>query len=531
LTVLVDGEAVPWGTSRTSDVVVIGAGPAGLTIARRLAADGRHVALVEIGGERQRRRDRAALAGTSVGEPFPLVSTRGRAYGGASIHWRRTTGLRTRPLDAVDFESSDARPGTSWPFGREELQRYYRQADELVGTPGDYEASTWYGSGPPSELAVGDGDGLAYFCFGDHDVFVRSRAAVLASSRIDLLMSTEVVAIDVRDSGAVDSMVVRTEHGNELRIAATSYVLAGGAIENARLLLESPGLTGAGVGNEHDLVGRYFMDHISIDSGVVSTSGGNGLDVSAFLQRTHRSGVRCQPMLWVGDDVIREQQLLNVAFWPFRIDAAYLSPAVDGARGLLHGRHLSPPFPDIGRDLAAAVGGAGQLLTFALRWTGVRRGEDRIVLRALAEQAPRADSRILLGRERDRTGRRRVVMDWRVSDVDVAMIRRHQEVLAAGLEQRGVGTVVDRLADGREPLVQTNHHHLGGTRMHDDPARGVVDRQCRVHSAPNLYVAGSSVFPTGGYVNPTLTIIALALRIADAITRDLSPPTMAAIHG
>ena len=142
----------------------------------------------------------------------------------------------------------------------------------------------------------------------------------------------------------------------------------------------------------------------------------------------------------------------------------------------------------------------------------------------MSEQEPDRESRITLSRQRDALGIPRVHLDWRISPLDLATIRRHQDVLAAELEARGLGTIDDRFDPDqrhRSPIM-SNYHHIGSTRMHEDPTSGVVDADCRVHEAPNLFVAGSSVFPAGGYLNPTLTIIALALRIADTIRADLS---------
>jgi choline dehydrogenase-like flavoprotein len=150
-----------------------------------------------------------------------------------------------------------------------------------------------------------------------------------------------------------------------------------------------------------------------------------------------------------------------------------------------------------------------------------------LVLRALGEQVPDGSSRVTLSDRRDAAGRRRVKLNWRVNSQDVWHLQRHQELLAEHFERQGMGTIIDNLpSDGSLPLFWTNHHQLGGTRMHADHKRGVVDSDCRVHSAPNLFVVGGSVFPTGGYINPTLTIISLAIRTADVIRRELGEPPL-----
>ena len=348
---------------------------------------------------------------------------------------------------------------------------------------------------------------------------------VATSRRIQLILKSAVVGIEVSEPmGNVVYLDVVSGAGNRFRVCATTYVLAGGAIENSRLLLGSPGLTGNGVGNERDQVGRFFMDHLSIDSGVIVGTGSTTIDVRPFLHQRNPSGKRFQPMLWLGEAVIRQHGLLNAAFWVNQLDAAYLSDGVEAARSLRQGLRLTPRLPHGWTNVRRTVVGSRDIVSFAasrLRRDSAAR--QRISLRILAEQVPDSNSRITLDSRRDAFGRRRAVMDWRIGGADIDMIRRHQDLLAAELERRGIGTVVDRLdVEKSDPLLMSNHHHIGGTRMHHDAKLGVVDVNGRVHTVPNLFIAGSSVFPTGGYLNPTLTIIALAMRMADRIEKDLA---------
>lgn len=522
---IMDPAAIENDSTVHTTVAIIGAGPAGLTLATQLAQSGVRVTLIETGDHGASRRDERHLRGRCVGVPFPLTTARSCGFAGTSLLWQASTGLRTRPLDDVDFESSPARPGTSWPIQRSAIDPFYRRANEELDLDECYDATTWFEGGPQTQLAGDNGDGLAYFQFADEDHFTRTWQQIADSRHIELFLGSSVAGIEVsRPSGAVDHLEVRSSSGNRFRVSATSYVLAGGTIENSRLLLDSSGLTGAGVGNEHDQVGRFFMDHPSIDSGVIVGTGTTPIDVSAFLHQRSPEGMRYQPMWWAGNAAIREHRLLNAAFWVNRLDAAYLSDGVDAARALRQGARLTPKFPDGWANARRALAGGRDLVSFAASRLGRRSGSrQQVLLRILAEQVPDPSSRITLDTRRDAFGRRRVVLDWRIGDTDLRMIRRHQDLLATTLEQRGVGTVVDRLdVDGPLPLIMSNHHHIGGTRMHDDPKLGVVDADGRVHTAKNLLVAGSSVFPTGGYLNPTLTIIALAIRMADLIKHDLT---------
>jgi choline dehydrogenase-like flavoprotein len=182
---------------------------------------------------------------------------------------------------------------------------------------------------------------------------------------------------------------------------------------------------------------------------------------------------------------------------------------------------LEPQPPGRARHLAAALRGAPQVIAGAAR---VARDRDRvgdpiIILRTIAEQAPNPDSRVTLSDRRDRFGVPLPRLDWRFTELDRRSLRTTQELMDAALRQAGIGRVEQLLGDLDEPeLFVGQWHHMGTTRMHDDPRYGVVDADSRVHGTTNLYVTGASVFATGGAVNPTLTAVAMGLRLADHLT-------------
>jgi choline dehydrogenase-like flavoprotein len=144
----------------------------------------------------------------------------------------------------------------------------------------------------------------------------------------------------------------------------------------------------------------------------------------------------------------------------------------------------------------------------------------RYFFKTAMEQAPNRESRVMLGEERDRLGCARVALCWSLTSLDRRTFDRGHEILHEELRRANVGSLETAFGpadDAWPPGLRGARHHMGTTRMHVDPRRGVVDPQCRVHGISNLYVAGSSVFPTGGAANPTLTIVALALRLAEHV--------------
>jgi choline dehydrogenase-like flavoprotein len=137
-----------------------------------------------------------------------------------------------------------------------------------------------------------------------------------------------------------------------------------------------------------------------------------------------------------------------------------------------------------------------------------------------AEQAPDPSNRVALSDRRDALGIPETRLDWHIKPIDRESILAWLDVFAGDLRAKGYGHVIKQADDWQQGVVG-GPHHLGTTKMSAGARNGVVDEHCRVHSVDNLYVAGSSVFPTGGYANPTFTIVTLALRLADTLRKRL----------
>lgn len=279
----------------------------------------------------------------------------------------------------------------------------------------------------------------------------------------------------------VSAVKVACLAGTSFRVAARAFVLATGGIENARLLLLSDRVQPAGLGNGHDLVGRYFMEHLYMDA-AAEIRVPRGV-VSDFYTSGHWvDGRRVRGILGLTPDVRRRERLTN-----------YCAVIVEPRSSLL--TRLRNAIADVRAS------------------TAPRAYEVKNVM----EQAPNPESRVTLGNDRDRLGCRRTVLHWRLSSIDKSTAHRAHAILGEDLTRSGLGQMTSSMGSEADPWpasVRGARHHIGTTRMHADPRRGVVDADCRVHGIANLYVAGSSVFPTSGAANPTLTIVALALRLA-----------------
>jgi choline dehydrogenase-like flavoprotein len=508
-----------------ADVCVVGCGPAGITVATELAARGVGVVVLESGDVGRERAADALGAGESVGYPYvPLARTRARGVGGTSLHWEMETeggdeGWIARPLDPLDFEARPGVPASGWPFGSGDLARYYERAQQIAGLgPFRYSADDWTADpNPPFELPS---EVVATRVFQrGHETFARYAPDLARDDRIRVLTHATSTGFSTDPDGRrVAHASVADRNGRSIRVVARRFVLASGGIENARQLLLSRGVHASGIGNEHDLVGRFFMERLSGRGGVLVPASPD-LIARAGLYASHLvDGTRVQGVVGLAPEVVRREGLRNAILW---LRASPRATTARGVQSLLtlsrlarrqprslahvpgHVRYVARDLPDV----------ASTILRRALR----RPAASTVFqLGIQAEQAPNPDSRVTLGDARDSLGLPVARLDWRPTDDDRESIRRTIELLDDGFGRARLGRIRFNFGDRTPPsLYLGNFHHVGTTRMHADPRHGVVDAIGRVHGVSNLYVAGSSVFPTSGYANPTLTLVALAVRLAE----------------
>jgi choline dehydrogenase-like flavoprotein len=527
---LTDARTLAGGTARSADICIIGAGVAGVTLAQDLLQRSARVVLLESGGltftkslrslptvlSRHLRGEQGLARGENVGQDYyPLRFTRARALGGSSRAWAGH-GLQAAPLDRVDFIAREGLPHHGWPFDREALDPFYKRAQRVCNLgPFEYDVGPWERRGLGRRLPLDEAFvHSTMFQFGLDSAFNRYEAQLAGAGNVELLLHATVTRIAVDRHGRVDHVQCATLGGNRFKVRAGTFVLAAGAIESARLLLVSNDVQRRGIGNEHDLVGRYFMEHPDLEVGMLIPD--PGLEPDALrLYGSQPVGphLNANAMLRLSDDVLEKEGLLNAAIRLRPTHRSAFDPAMGSVRTLRRSLHHGVPTDGLATHAARAVRGARSLLRYGAATRAAP--PDAFQLDIMAEQAPNPASRVGLGGRRDRLGLPSTVLDWRLGEHDWRSIRRTVEILGDCVRDAGIGEIVSTL-DHRSPppAVFGNWHHLGTTRMHDDPASGVVDRHCRVHGVGNLYVSGGSVMPTGGYANPTLTIAALALRLA-----------------
>ncbi|RDD60773.1 FAD-dependent oxidoreductase [Ferruginivarius sediminum] len=519
-----------------ADVCVVGGGVAGITLARALKETGCEVCLLESGGFDFDHRTQSLYDGDVVGRTYhPLSESRLRFFGGTTAIW----GGRCAPLDPIDFVQRPGIPDTGWPLTHADLAHYYRRAAEAFELPyRTFDESLWteLNTDPPKfdQNRVRTGFWQfddAYWRFG-----IANSSDLTGAARVRVVVHANVVEIETDETaGHVTGLRLASLNGRRGRARARAYVLACGGIENARLLLASNRVAKNGLGNDHDIVGRYFMEHprariakLELDDPATFWA--------TFRKQFARGGRKLIPVLRLSEHVQRQAGVLNTAATVKFQRAPMRGVPISQAVYTTLRKHGTPNramrrlwrLYRQGNDALQAWGER------PLRRTQLNRGIGSLYLIARAEQAPNPESRVLLTRERDTLDLPKVALDWQLSEVDGRTLRMLVETMDDELRRLRLGRAhpMDWLAEsdvdwpvdptiGRHPIG--GYHHMGTTRMATDPRRGVVDVDARVHLVDNLYVAGSSVFPTSGWANPTMTIVALTLRLADSITAALKP--------
>lgn len=500
------------------DICIIGAGAAGITLARALDGSGIAVCLIESGGLDFSTKVQALYEGESVGmENANPMECRLRYFGGTTNHW---AGL-CAPLQPSDFALRPWVSGSGWPLARDELLPWYAQASRVceLGAPGLEcdEVSNPAQDFPdfqPERFVVRQFRYSPPTRFGN--VYRKSLAD---APDVRVLLHANVLTLETNETASeVRAAHIRTREGKQGLVRARIFVLASGGMENVRLLLLSNRVRPEGLGNESGLVGRYFMQHL--EGRVANMLANDPQTLAGYFDRYEVRDALVRSELALSDLAQAQAGILSSGF---TIDAR----AVRG-EGYMALRKVWKAFgrgewpDDFSQKMRTVMGDLGSLGDAFL-------GNDDygVTVWARAETQPNPESRISLGKTRDPFGLPRVRVNWQLTPFDRSSLSESLRLLGAEFGRLGLGRleVADWLLPDSRVWPQPiwgGCHHMGTIRMSERPDSGVVDRDCRMHGVGNLYVSGSAVFPSGGHVPPTLTVVALALRLADHLQRQFA---------
>jgi len=515
----------PAGTVLDTDICIVGAGAAGITLARELAGSKLRVVVLESGGLEANSATQKLYAGTSIGRPYLDATTcRLRYFGGSTNHW----GGWCAPLEAIDFERRNAIPYSGWPFSRASLDPWYRRAQKVCQLgPCDYDPQRW---GVDLKLVPQPFTGPHFQCeivqlspptrFGS--VY---RSVLQAAAGVDVFLNANATRLVTADSHRqVGYVEAATLDGHRFSVRARAFVIAAGAIENARILLCS-GAESQGLGNDHDLVGRFFMVHLQYHGGQMLVLDEHArFDFDTGTEGVSYHGFEGSPKFvsWIG---LSNYAMQHFGLPGFKLRQTYAPTSMDEAmHSALRILEIKDDWTGVKQDFRNMVGRSTTFKEYPV-FAKDRHAVGLTLLRCQSEQLPNPNSRIRLDTATDALGMRKILIDWEITAADRRSAAATLGLLGSDATRVGLGRVRSWFPDeelGWPSDMFGDQHHAGTTRMHVDPTQGVVDADCAVHGLANLYVAGSSVFPTIGGNNPTLTVVALALRLADHLKERLT---------
>jgi len=530
---IVDFRTVTQDTSIETDICIVGAGAAGIAIARELLGTPVKVCLIESGGLEYEPEVEMLNDVENSGEfPLHLEYNRARYLGGTTNLW----GGSCAPLDAMDFEERPWIPDSGWPIERTVLDPYfdrarlYFQLSNYSFDPKDYDQTT--SDMARSRLRVQGGDITEKIVLRSprvpFGVLFRSDLAA-ENTNLTVFLHASGMRIDTDEAGrTAERLQIGSLDGRRASIKARVFILAGG-IENARLLLLSDQPKSGGLGNDHDNVGRYFCDHLNMTSGRILIQGSADFvryhDIEGLYDHANPTREPIVVGLQPTPEVQERERIGNYL--------CFISETFEGedSAGFLALRRIIGRIKrwrnpnDLTNDLAIVASD----FTDAVKGTyGFFVDQTPLKLYKLhhfSEQVPNRDSRIMLGDGIDALGLRRMRVAWNLMPQDKHTVVRSQRLIAQEIGRLGLGRVEIEMATDEDLWPGSLHqssHYMGTTRMSSDPRKGVVDADCRVHGMSNLYVAGGSVFPTGGGGMVTLNIVALAIRLADHLRSELA---------
>jgi choline dehydrogenase-like flavoprotein len=532
------------GKSLAFDLCVVGAGPAGITIANELIGSGIRLCLVESGGFGDEPETQALYQGENVGHSVTLDEGRYRVFGGSATGTttphRPAWGGRCAMLDPIDFETRQWVPKSGWPIDLETLRPYYERSkrannflepwlpdDAVPATlgvelpefhsqdvnpfvwriaPAETPPSAWKSAGPRKRFDWG----RAY------------RQKLQADPDVHVLLHANLTSfVGSADGSSIETITVSSLKHVSMTIAAKAFVLCCGGIENARVLLNAPQNIVKRV-NEFDNLGRYLAQHPRGCIATLETTPQTDKRLqNLFTDFLRPDDVQYELGFALSEQAQRKHGLLNASAAIYYA-AGPESPWRSGAR-LQDAVRTRKPYQGILRDVANVLGSADSVA--ANTWRRVRGRallfpDPLVSILIDLEQAPNPQSRVTLSDMKDSLGMNRAKVDWRISEIERTTARQFSDYIGDVLQRLGLGKAQPSAWLGSDLPVQNDElygtfHFIGTTRMSRDPRDGVVDENCRSHGIDNLYFAGCSVFPTGGHANPTLTIVALAIRLAD----------------
>lgn len=505
------------------DICIVGGGAAGIVVANELADTGLKIALVESGGQQYHQATQDLYTANSIDFPFPNTAySRLRYLGGSSNHWQNNTS----PLSPLDFEKRDGITNSGWPIKFGDLTSYYTKAEEYCGVGNDgYTLDRWVNTSSMKDIVAPSSKietRLAKIPFQPTRFYEQYGNKLVVSENVEIITFSNVIDVGFNQGAKqIERAIFKTLKGNKFSVIADKFIMCLGGIENARMLLLFNEKFNNKLGNSSDTVGRYLMEHPTPRAAHLIAEKTSDLDLYFGYKNDNKSVLG---FLSLTDETVRDNNTINLRM-PFIPQTNYtLSDGISSS----HIFRQSLSNYEIPDNASSHVWNILSDIDMVIESIARKSFDMRIFDNAaeiggyeipmMMEQTPDKDNRIKLSSKKDKLGLPKVEVQYRITDIDKQRLWRSLDICAKEIATLGFGrikTLKERSSRMWRDQLGFSQHHIGTTRMATSPSQGTVDENLKVFGTNNFYLTGSSVFPTGGSVPPTLTIVALSIRLAD----------------
>ena len=463
------------------EFIIVGAGPAGITLALELEKKNLSSLLIESGGLEITEKDQSRYKGNVYGDRyFDLDVTRLSFFGGSSNHW----GGNCAPLDEIDF--------TTWPIKKNELDKYESGTRQILEIKNPFEKYiktklNSFNLSSMEESAVNFKD--KYY----EKIKNSKKILLLLNTNVECFMSSET------NPRNVDKLILNN-FNNKYQISfnkKSQFILACGGIENSRILLWSK------IKSKNNFlknlpIGNYWMEH---PTGEIGQFVGEKNKIEKLFENKKNY------YLVPSKEFIIEKKInnirFNIFFWETLDQKTFKHKIKD----------LICLAPNLGKKIIENI---SSNIVHCLS-----------VIQYSAEQKPDFENKITLSNfEKDNFDVPKINLNWSIKDdvfnsLRVTLEELGEQIIENDIGRVGIDKYVYESSFKESNDIFGNHHHMGGTTMNNKKFLGVVDKNLKINDVDNFYVLGSSVFPSGGHFNPTYTIIQLALRLSDHLKEKL----------
>lgn len=496
----IDGRELPADHVVETDICIIGAGAVGISMALEFINSNVSVTLIESGGFEFDPQTQSLYQGHHIGVPtYPLETNRLRYFGGTTNHWAG----HCRPFDEFDFQIRDWIPHSGWPITIDEMKPYFARSQPIMDLGEyNYDSIEEYAKKLKLKTLPLDNERLKTVMkhqsppvrFGE-----RYRDDIGKSKNVTVYLNSNALELNTEESAShVTDIDVACIDGPRYKVKARQFVLATGGLENPRLMLLSNSTAPNGLGNDHDMVGRFYTDHLLVRPAMDISLSHLDSDFRLYTDLHNINGGTIFAIMTPPAALTKKEKMTRFRF------------------------HLYPYQP----HYTSAVGGVFSKIDQSEKVSPLSLAKGTSIQVHMAmEPIPNPDALVRLSNDQDILGQRKLEVNWVLSEQELANARRAIEICALEFGRMGLGRASAPLLEKPDQWPRefsSGKHHCGTTRMANNPKQGVIDSNTRVFGIDNLFVTGSSIFPTIGHTNPTLNLIAFSLRLADHLKDKLA---------